>query len=124
MTRLRWSCTLTFKQFVAFLVNPFRSKNVRSIDLGDSYSKHYGHPVTAPTKRNCQSDPSRARHAEFFVELGRAVLCVSGRVSCTTATRTAWGRWPGTFCDNLFVLGIPDPVSCPGRERAQYSRWH
>ena|SRR5262249_47221864 len=32
MTRLRWSCTLTFKQFVAFLVNPFRSKNVRSID--------------------------------------------------------------------------------------------
>src|SRR5882672_105334 len=31
MNRLRWSCALTFNQFVAFFVNPFRSKNVRSI---------------------------------------------------------------------------------------------
>ena len=31
MNRLRWSCTLTFKQFVASLVTPSRSKNVRSI---------------------------------------------------------------------------------------------
>src|SRR5882672_11378897 len=31
MNRWRWSCALTFKQFVAFLVNPFRSKNVGSI---------------------------------------------------------------------------------------------
>src|SRR5262245_42023065 len=31
MNRLGWSCTLTFKQFVAFLVTPVRSKNVRSV---------------------------------------------------------------------------------------------
>src|SRR6266542_1769050 len=31
MNRLSWSCALTFNQFVAFFVNPFRSKNVRSI---------------------------------------------------------------------------------------------
>jgi len=31
MNRLSWSCTLRFKQFVALLVIPRRSKNVRSI---------------------------------------------------------------------------------------------
>jgi hypothetical protein len=32
MNRLSWSCTLIFKQFVASLVNPYCSKNVRSIE--------------------------------------------------------------------------------------------
>lgn len=35
MNRLNGSCTLIFKQFVVFLVNPCPSKNVRSIDYED-----------------------------------------------------------------------------------------
>ena len=34
MPRLRWSCALTFKQVVAFLIIPYRSKSVRSIAFG------------------------------------------------------------------------------------------
>jgi hypothetical protein len=47
MNLLRGSCSLTFKQFVAFLVIPFRSKTVRSIDkatLAISCGSPYLHP--------------------------------------------------------------------------------
>jgi hypothetical protein len=47
MNRLNGSCTLIFKQFVAFLVNPCPSKNVRSIDSSS------GQCIYATTLTHC-----------------------------------------------------------------------
>ena len=81
MNRLGWSCTLTFKQFVAFLVTPSRSKNVRTIVTKGLSLNETGSRPRARTA----GEPNATSYAAYLVSEPYGSLTASHKTFFWTA---------------------------------------